>query len=754
MEKKKKITKMITRFISLVLIFGILLYGLNGVMVTISTEGNLTDNMLDYNKVYEFMLYGEDMQNRWVALVLAIVGTIFMASKMRGKNKGYINASEFGLHGSAKFAVFNDFIKSGAASKKNEISLKDPFKSLEIEEGIIIGKVKGEKKLLILHEKTTLNNNNVLIVGSPGSSKGQAFVFNNLLNIKSRSMIISDPKGEIYAGTHQIKEDQGYKVIRIDFQDMLEGSYNPLDNVFNSNDALKVATDIMKNSGEDNKEDFFFQAAKDLFVGLILYCKSAYESPNIPVHIKREFNKLSEDDTYLTRICNSIGENHDAYQYLKEASALEDRTRSSVLSSFATQTAIFNNAEIKKMTQMSSFKFSDIANEKVIIYVKLSMRESPLRPLTSTFFTQMIDVLYKEADRNHGKIRTKPMFILDEFANIGAIKDYNGTLSTCRSLGMSFVTIVQDLSQIEAIYEKLPMKSIVNNHDTHLYLKTKDPDTAKFFSRAAGDATAEYKGNSLSTGTGWLSTKNPSNTTSDQYNKRALITEGELINIPNEECYAFITNHDPIHLEKAFQYKVFPNFLTKGEGNWVYEDNRKKYMKLLKKQGIINELSTVEKTSVEKDSTNNENPLEIESDLLDNSSQEEQIVSNENDNMQESLEQPNIEEKNKSYKGETYETLANSFLMSIQEYRPNTQETVYSVGKSSNEETNRPHTLGTEVEVFISSENNNEQQSKLDELVKSGNALIAGLEDANTDDLLNGDTLDEFLSNLNGSSTS
>ncbi|MED3382258.1 type IV secretory system conjugative DNA transfer family protein [Bacillus tropicus] len=553
---------------------GILGYFYAGLLRVLKEHNNLQDNLKDYEGTIQFMKT-TDKQMQILYLVVLVISMGFVISKMGLKNKEYEDASDFGVHGTSRWGTILELLKGGAIAKDSKYSEKDPFKTLKVENGIILGRDIKTKKLIIVHDETTVDNQNVNVVGSSGSGKGQAFAINNLINNRERTIICTDPKGELYNLTHKIKEDQGYKVYQIDFINFESNAYNPLDYVKDDQEALQLAKTISKNSKKDDKEDYFFNTAKDLLAGLIIYCKNENPNANIPKDVKREFYRVSDDENYLRELCDAIGEDHPAYNLLKDASIAEGKTRTSILSSFAQQTGIFSLQKVARMTTHSDFNFREFQKEKSILYIKIRMDENPFTPLTATFFDQLITVFYDIADRNDSKLPIPSIFLLDEFANIGKIEKYGRVLSTCRGLGMSMITIIQDNAQLENLYGKEVARTIINNHDFTLFLRTKDPETAKYYSNLAGETTVRMTSESLSSPSGMFSGKSSSSkSVQEQYVKRPLITEGELINIDKQDCYVFISGYYPLKLKKAWQFVIYKDFLKN------YDEYRERYRSL------------------------------------------------------------------------------------------------------------------------------------------------------------------------------
>jgi type IV secretion system protein VirD4 len=580
---KNTTKRKIKNSIALVFLASLFTYFASAGMKTINEMSKFQDNVLNPETILEF-LKTTDSQTQMIIGIAVLLLTWFVGSNMEFRDKKYQDASSFGVHGTSRWGKVEELKEGKAISINNKISLKDPFKTLKVEDGIVLAKDPIKNELIILPENTTVDNSNVCLIGASGSGKGQAVVYNNLINNRKKTIIVTDPKGELFHGTHQLKRDQGYEVFQVDFLNLNQAKYNPLDYVEKDIDAKKIAEAIAKNSAKDGKEDFFFTTARDLLTGLIIYCKSINDMASIPVDVKQQFYKVSEDENYLFNLCSEIGFEHPAYAYLKDASVADGKTRTSILSSFAQQTAIFSLQDVATMTTRSDFNFHDFQSKKSILYVKIPMKSNPVEALTATFFDQLFSVFYDIADKYHGILPKKTMFLLDEFANLGKINDYEGILSTCRGLGIGVITIVQDLAQLENKYGKEITRSIINNHDTKLFLRTGDTETAKYFSGLAGETTAKMSTKSTSQSGGIFSNNSSSSKSQqEQYVKRPLITDGELMTIDKDTCYLFISGYFPLKLEKAWQYKIYKNFLFDENRQVNYINNREKYLKMIGK---------------------------------------------------------------------------------------------------------------------------------------------------------------------------
>ena len=491
---------------------------------------------------------------------LLIVGALYLLRESIFDLK-YDDASKFGVKGSAKWGNPLNLMNGKVLAVKGKYG--DLNKSLALPEGIILGVAEGTKNPLILHDKSNLATKNVFVNGSSGAGKGQSYVLPNLINNRSESMIVVDPKGENYALTAQLKRDQGYKVYLVDFRNFEFARYNPLDYVKNDEDAQKVSKIISMNSVGDGKEDFFTERAQKLLAGLISFVKTEYpdDQANMATLID-VYTKNVADASKCEKWLYNMSDEQPAKQLLVSvlADLTSENTRSSVTSSFQSAISIFQLNRVRKMTLTSDFSFDDFPNEKSVVYVKISAPSNPYKPLTSVFFSQMIERFFEIGDQDPlGRLKTPVHFLLDEFPNIGKIDSYQETLALCRGYRIYMHTIVQDVSQLEQriLYGKEVTKAILANHSAKLILKVGENDAAKYWSQWFGKTTISYKSVSSS-----QSKSGKTTNTSKQYEQIDLLPSTDLMGMDDEKAYLLLSGHDPIKIDKAWQYKLYPDLLA------------------------------------------------------------------------------------------------------------------------------------------------------------------------------------------------
>ena len=163
----------------------------------------------------------------------------------------------------------------------------------------------------------------------------------------------------------------------------------------------------------------------------------------------------------------------------------------------------------------------------------------------------MIQQLYDHADKSGGALPVPTYFILDEFANIGRIPDFDKKISTSRSRKISFSVILQNLDQLEAVYEK-SHETIIGNCDTHLFLGSNSQKTVEYFSKALGEKTITRDNISVNKDrTDWKQGKSES----DQIMARALMTPDELRRMDVDECIIYEKGLKPIKAHKYYYFK-------------------------------------------------------------------------------------------------------------------------------------------------------------------------------------------------------
>ena len=423
-------------------------------------------------------------------------------------------------------------------------------------------KILSKNKGIILAEDNYLpvdkiGNVNVLVVGGSGSGKSASYSIPNAYQMLG-SYVFTDPKGELYDKTAGYLKANGYdiKVLNLVNPENSDG-YNPLMHIQSEIDVDVIANTIIKGQDSDGKgsDPFWDNNAEMLLKSLIYYLleKRPKEEINLTSCAEMVRAAASSNGTNLLReLMSELPLSHPARTNFQsvEVVAGSEKTYSSILSTLQSKLGKFDSQEIANVTSTNTINFEDIANHKTAVYVISSDTHTAYNFLLTIFFAQMIQQLYNYAYMNGGRLKVPTYFILDEFANIGQIPDFDKKISTSRSRGISFSVILQNLDQLEAVYEK-SYETIMGNCDTHVFLGSNSFKTVEYFSKQLGETTIVRDTKSTNRDKNF---SKQGYSTSDQIMGRALMTPDELRRMDNDLCIIFEKGLKPIKANKYYYF--------------------------------------------------------------------------------------------------------------------------------------------------------------------------------------------------------
>ena len=419
----------------------------------------------------------------------------------------------------------------------------------------------NNKKGIILAENNYLpvnkrGNVNVLVVGGSGSGKSASYSIPNAFQLLG-SYVFTDPKGELYDRTAGYLKQNGYKIKVLNLvHPQYSDGYNPLMHVNSEIDVDVIAHTIVKGqkSSDSSSDPFWDDSAETLLKALIYFLLATRpeEEQNLAscAELVRAANS-NGGNNMLSELMSQLPYDHPARMNYKSIEIAPEKTYSSILSTLQSKLGKFDSKEIAELTSTDTINFDEIGQEKTAVYVISPDTHTTYNFLLTIFFSQMIQQLYDFADNNGGALKVPAYFILDEFANIGQIPDFDQKISTSRSRKISFSVILQNLDQLEAIYDK-SYETIIGNCDTHLFLGSNSQKTVEYFSKALGEKTISH--NSLSTSRDKQHQKT-GYSNSDQIMARALMTPDELRRMDNDLCIIFVKGLRPVKANKFYYFK-------------------------------------------------------------------------------------------------------------------------------------------------------------------------------------------------------
>ncbi len=390
-----------------------------------------------------------------------------------------------------------------------------------------------------------------------GSGKSASYSIPNAFQMLG-SYVFTDPKGELYDKTAGYLRKNGYEIKVLNLVNPANSDgYNPLLHIRSEIDVDVIANTIVKGQKSEggNNDPYWDDMAEMLLKALIYYLMATRpeEEQNLAScsELVRAAN-ANGGSNLLTELMNQLPYDHPARMNYKSIEIAPEKTYGSILSSLQSKLGKFDSKEIAEVTSTDTIDFDEIGTRKTAVYVISSDTHKAYDFLLTIFFSQMIQQLYDFADKNGGRLRMPTFFILDEFANIGQIPDFDKKISTSRSRGISFSVILQNLDQLEAVYEK-SYETIMGNCDTHVFLGSNSYKTVEYFSKALGEKTISRDSRSINRDKQF---HRQGYSDSDQVMARALMTPDELRRMDNDLCIIYEKGLKPIKDEKYYYFET------------------------------------------------------------------------------------------------------------------------------------------------------------------------------------------------------
>ena len=457
-----------------------------------------------------------------------------------------------------------------------------------------------------------------------GSGKSASYSIPNAFQMLG-SYVFTDPKGELYDKTAGYLKKNGYdiKVLNLVNPANSDG-YNPLLHIRSEIDVDVIANTIVKGQKTESGSDPYWDDMAEMLLKALIYYLMATrpeEEQNLAScsELVRAAN-ANGGSNLLTDLMNQLPYDHPARMNYKSIEIAPEKTYGSILSSLQSKLGKFDSKEIAEVTSTDTIDFDEIGSRKTAVYVISSDTHKAYDFLLTIFFSQMIQQLYDFADKNGGRLRMPTYFILDEFANIGQIPDFDKKISTSRSRGISFSVILQNLDQLEAVYEK-SYETIMGNCDTHVFLGSNSYKTVEYFSKALGEKTITRESLSVNRDKQF---HRQGYSDSDQVMARALMTPDELRRMDNDLCIIYEKGIKPVKDEKYYYFETpmakklaeftlnHLEFNIEDRGKWrkfnpynPYVEDQEERPKDLKVESL-DDLFDDEPTQSEKNSSNND----------------------------------------------------------------------------------------------------------------------------------------------------
>lgn len=436
----------------------------------------------------------------------------------------------------------------------------------------------SENKLLTQNVRIGLDgtkhrrNLNVLVIGGSGAGKTRFYCKPNLMQANT-SFVVLDPKGENCRAVGGLLKAKGYEVRVLDLINMEKSHcYNPFVYLKDDNDIQRLATNLFKSTtpkGSTSSDPFWDTAAQMLFLALMFYLK--YEAPKeeqnfaMVMEMIRAGEIQDEDGgdySPLDRLFNNLNQrkpNHIAYKYYKAYHSGSAKTLKSIQITLASRLEKFNLESLASLTMTDELELDKMGERKTALFAIIPDNDTSFNFLVSILYTQLFQQLFYVADHKYGgRLPVYVHFAMDEFANLSLPDDFDKILAVMRSREVSVSIILQNMTQLKALFEK-QWESIVGNCDEFLYLGGNEQSTHKYVSEFLGKETIDMNNYNRSYG------HNGSYSTSYQMNGRELLDASEVRMLDNANAILFIRGEKAVK-DLKFDIMKHPNIALTEDG--------------------------------------------------------------------------------------------------------------------------------------------------------------------------------------------
>lgn len=378
-----------------------------------------------------------------------------------------------------------------------EVKLPDLKRS-----GIVIGmKHEGDNERIYYVGE----DSHLLCIGATRSGKSRCLVMESIcaIGLSGESMIISDPKAELFQYTSFFLRRLGYEVLTLDFKNPAKSQrYNllqPIIDAINREDtdrAEMLAWDLTNNLvGKPTGEKIWTNGECSIIAAAILCVVCDNKK-------RPELQNMTNVYWFISEMCKQIGGKMPILEYVKKlpnahpARALlsisdvaPSRTRGSFYTSALTTLRLFTSKSIYAITHESDFSLAEAGSKKQALFIILPDEKTTFYPIASLIISQQYEMLAEAADKRGGRLERRVNFVLDEYGNFTPIADMTNKLTVAAGRGMRYSLFIQSFSQLKEKYDENVSNTIKSNCQTWAYLQADDPETLRDISDKLGTYT-------------------------------------------------------------------------------------------------------------------------------------------------------------------------------------------------------------------------------------------------------------------------
>jgi type IV secretion system protein VirD4 len=486
--------------------------------------------------------------------IAALAVLVFMVMRM-----GY---SETGAYDQERNLIYSNkgtYGTAGFMTKKELKGVLDLVPNIRKHPGIILGEIDGE--VICVPLKTRFNGN-LAVYGASGSKKTRAFCMNMILQSAARrsSLVICDPKSELYEKSSAYLRDQGYTVKVFNLvTPSASDSWNCLSEIEGQELMAQLFCDvIIKNTGSERGDHFWDNAELNLLKALVLYVERGY--PPEKRNIGEVYQLLAmSSEKELNAIFDVLDISHPAkapYSIFKQSS---ESVRGGVIIGLGSRLQVFQNKDIRNITGYDEIDLELPGKQPCAYYCITSDQDSTFDFLSSLFLSFIFIKLVRYADQNcPGGALPVPVHVLgEELCACGVIPDLSRKISVIRSRNISMSCVFQNLAGLQNRYPQNQWQEILGNCDITLFLGCTDALTAQFISDRTGEASIAVTSKAKQLGTWRISNYTPEYRETSGVGKRKLMTMDEVLRMDVDRALVILRGRNVLEVDK-YDYSKHP----------------------------------------------------------------------------------------------------------------------------------------------------------------------------------------------------
>ncbi len=414
------------------------------------------------------------------------------------------------------FGFTTDKKDKGYSRWAKEKEIKEELERVEIEEK----NTKSAGIPLLLNEKEMWVDNSEyhsLVIGATGSGKTQTVILPMVQSLAKakESMIITDPKGEIYEETSNMLRKRGYQILLLNFRDPQNGnSWNPMTLPYqmykqgNQDKAIELLDDLALNilydESNKNADPFWEKTSADYFSGVALGLFEDAKEEEININSISLATTVGEEkfggSTYIKEYFSAKDQASAAAINASSTIMAPSETKSSILSVFKQKVKLFASREnLSEMLSYSDIDLESIGEKPTAVFIVIQDEKKTYHSLVTILLKQIYETLISVAQRHGGKLPIRTNFLLDEFANMPPLKDVTTMITAARSRAIRFTMIIQNFAQLDSVYGKEEAETIRGNCGNIIYLITTELKALEEISKMCGEVKSKKDDKTAST---------------------------------------------------------------------------------------------------------------------------------------------------------------------------------------------------------------------------------------------------------------